>query len=142
MKNMVLALSTVLLLSMACTKRPVATKPPPQPPPGPGEVHVRIKDVPNTGIQIDVTPWTVEVEADQDITWTLMEVGNLQVTAFWVRGIGRQLPNRKDTSQAMTIVRGPFLIHPSDPGQVDRYELRMDVNGRMMALDPGYRVKP
>jgi len=116
----------------------------------------------NQGLQVEVSPWIVNIQDGQECEWNLVlsPPVNVTVLAFWVRGFSRPLPNVQATTVSSRS-RGPFKLHPKCAADVDcngtnstsvdppleTYDIILDVvlpGGAVdrVLIDPGHRVRP
>ena len=162
MKRSILFLGATLVLVLAATTQMAIAQP--------VEVEVELKYNPHNkkGLQVTVIPWEVPISLSANAgvcEWKVVTPSpvNLEVSAIFVRGVTRPLPNliaSNAPGQDKFRRRGPFKLHPTcaaDPNcngntgttvdpPLERYDIVIDlvIDGEptRVLIDPDHRVKP
>jgi len=114
-------------------------------------VKIKITGNPNQldeEVTIKIKPWLLDIRLidHQNAEWKVNLPGNNpNVFVERITGIGRPLPdilppNHPDAAtDPENEARGPFTVAAQ---QVESYEIVLNLEGRIVKIDPDYRVRP
>jgi hypothetical protein len=111
----------------------------------PRRVRITVRCHPQNALEIRVDPWLRQLDSGEEVEWTLQNIGcgDASFETFDKPHPQRALPGKHGGAEHR---RGPFTPHPNaqagTDGVLEQYNIRLDVNGQTIVLDPDYRVKP